>query len=75
MCFHIGCTLHGHIWKVYPCIHLQIGKFLVAMKTGGEEAIGVLPHAAIAHGVDPSAIVGMGNVLSSQKGDGHEVPA
>ena len=37
------------------------------MKTGGEEAIGVLPHAAIVHGVDPSAIVGMGNVLSSQK--------
>ena len=32
-------------------IHLQIGKFLVAMKTGGEETIGVLPHAVIVHGV------------------------
>ena len=49
------------------CIHVQIGSFLAAMKTEGEEAIGVLCHAAIAHGVDPSAIVGMGNVLSSQK--------
>ena len=42
----------------------------------GEEAIVVLPHAAIVHGVDPSAIVGMDNVLSSQKEmHGHEVPA
>ena len=37
------------------------------MKTGGEDAIGILPHAAIAHGVDQSAIVGMGNVPTSQK--------
>ena len=47
-----------------------------AMKTEGEEAIGVLCHAAIAHGVDPSAIVGMGNECPVlPKGDGHEVPA
>ena len=50
--------------------------FLAAMKTEGEEAIGVLCHAAIAHGVDPSAIVRMGNECPVfPKGDGHEVPA
>ena len=42
-------------------------QLLATMNTGGEEAIGVLPHAAIAHEADPNAIAGMGNVLSFQK--------
>ena len=48
-------------------MHLQIAKFLAEMRTGGEAAIGVLPHVAIEHGVNEGAIVGLGTVLGAQK--------